>query len=175
MCAKKIILSRQLPKTGQSIVYRAGDDGTYQAGWWKGRLLSANKVRFIEKTIDGDAVVIDRATGLMWPKDAFDEGGDYGGSSVWSAAVDYCQNLDFAGFTDWRLPNITELSSLLNYAQFYPAINDLFINFANVEHWSSTRYSPAAGYFWTLTFYNGDKYHRDEDETHYFFAVRSGL
>ena len=73
------ILTRGLPKTGQSVVYSAGDDGTYQSGWWRGKLNANNKVRYIAKTIGGDDVVIDRATSLMWAADGTAAGCGSGG------------------------------------------------------------------------------------------------
>ena len=60
----RFIHSRGLPKTGQTVKYADGDDGDYEAGWWKGKLVSNNKTRFIQKRIDGDDIVFDRATGL---------------------------------------------------------------------------------------------------------------
>ncbi|GAH35530.1 unnamed protein product, partial [marine sediment metagenome] len=73
----QVILSQGLPKTGQETEYREGDDGTYEFGWWKNRLNANNKTRFIAKTIGVHAVVIDLATGLMWPADGDDFGLKY--------------------------------------------------------------------------------------------------
>jgi hypothetical protein len=59
---------------------------------------------------NGDGTVTDRATGLMWQK---------GGSLkplAWSLAKSYVNNLNknrSAGYSDWRLPTIDELVSLL--------------------------------------------------------------
>lgn len=33
---------------------------------------------------------------------------------TWNDAIDACEALEYAGYTDWRLPNILELGSLLN-------------------------------------------------------------
>lgn len=107
------IITRGLPKTGQATQYRAGDDGQYEAGWWVGRLNANNRERWITKTIGGDDIVVDRATGLMWPTDFTAAGGNLGNILNWNPAIDWALALDFAGFTDWRLPNIIELFSIV--------------------------------------------------------------
>ncbi len=133
------ILTRLLPKTGQLTARRVGGDGYYQYGWWKGLRLANNKPRFVSKTIDGDDVVIDRATGLMWPKDCSGAAANSGDSAVWNAAIDFCVALDFAGFTDWRLPNIFELISINTLESMNPSIITPFINVPSSTHfWSST-------------------------------------
>jgi hypothetical protein len=48
----------------------------------------------------------DPATGLMWTKKEND-------SDVnWQQAMDYCRNLQLAGYSDWRLPTIDELQGI---------------------------------------------------------------
>ncbi len=48
----------------------------------------------------------DAATGLMWTKK------DNGSSVAWKQATDYCRNLQLAGYSDWRLPEIDELGDI---------------------------------------------------------------
>ena len=61
---------------------------------------------FIVKPIGNDVVVIDIANRLMWQKSY--ETKQY-------SALDYCNNLTYSGYSDWRLPNINELATLLKY------------------------------------------------------------
>ena len=51
-------------------------------------------------------VVLDNESGLTWTRDANLLG--WGTNQI--AAVSYCSNLVYAGYDDWRLPPITELS-----------------------------------------------------------------
>ena len=149
----KNIITRQLPKTGQTVEYQAGDDGTYEAGWWKGRLNSNNKVRFVSKTIGGDVVVIDRATGLMWAADGNAAGCNLGGVSTWSFAVTYAEALTFAGFTDWRLPNVKELMSIVNYSKTLSSIDEPpFSNTGSNIFWTSTTYRQLTTSAWRIAF-----------------------
>ena len=150
MKAKQVILSRLLPKTGQTVQFRNGDDGTFEAGWWKNRLIADNKTRFIAKTIDGDDVVLDLATGLMWPVDGNEAGCNNGGTLNWNGCIDYALALDFAGFTDWRLPNINELASLINYEKAAPFLPDGFVNIISSFYMSSTTVFGNTNNCWSI-------------------------
>ncbi|NLH48441.1 MAG: DUF1566 domain-containing protein, partial [Myxococcales bacterium] len=54
---------------------------------------------------------IDYDTGLMWQKEIVDN--CYGLYYTWDLAIGYCDSLELAGFSDWRLPTISELRSLV--------------------------------------------------------------
>jgi hypothetical protein len=64
--------------------------------------------RFVD---NGDGTVTDVATGLMWMKADSEEGMD------WPAALEYSEDLELAGYSDWRLPNAKELQSLIDYTR----------------------------------------------------------
>ena len=68
---------------------------------------------FEKSTVNGDEIVTDTVTGLVWQ-------GTYVASRVWKEALEYCENLEYAGFSDWRLPNRNELISLINYDKADP-------------------------------------------------------
>lgn len=57
---------------------------------------------------------VDPSTGLMWP--AKDSGKDM----TWHQAEKYCRNLRLAGYSDWRLPTIDELASLVDTSSRAP-------------------------------------------------------
>ncbi len=57
-------------------------------------------------TNHGDGTVTDLATSLMWQK-------DFGGKRVFAGAWVYCDDLSLGGYTDWRLPQIEELRTLI--------------------------------------------------------------
>jgi len=48
----------------------------------------------------------DSMTGLMWTNN------DNGRDLTWQQAMDYCRNLNFVGYSDWRLPTIDELQRI---------------------------------------------------------------
>jgi len=89
-----------------------------------------------------DDTVTDLQTQLMWTKSA----NDAGGTKNWYEALDYCAHLGVAGHSDWRLPEIWELFSLIDKRQDHPAL-PAGHPFTGVEmggwefYWSSTALS----------------------------------
>lgn len=65
-------------------------------------------------TVNGDEIVKDLTTELYWQK-------TYVTEKTWPELLEYCENLEYGGFSDWRMPNISELRSLINYEKSYPA------------------------------------------------------
>jgi hypothetical protein len=100
-----------LPQTGQETCYAAWDDGALQKG------VSWPAPRF---TDNGDGTITDNLTGLIWLKN-----GDCFGPKSWQDAIDTIADLNAnpdnygcsdytASYSDWRLPNLNELLSLVN-------------------------------------------------------------
>lgn len=74
---------------------------------------------------NGDGTISDLATGLMWQK------ADDGNSRDWHEALEYAEDLELAGYSDWYLPNAKELQSIVDYTRSpqttqSPAIDPLF-------------------------------------------------
>jgi hypothetical protein len=66
--------------------------------------------KYESKTINGDAVVIDNATGLMWHPGGCDKGIEFTQARDWINALN---GTGYAGFKDWRMPTLEEAASLL--------------------------------------------------------------
>jgi hypothetical protein len=126
-----------LPGTGQTAIYAAGDDGDVRAG---GPL---------SYTDNGDGTVTDNRTGLTWEKKT---DANLTTNYTWPGALEYVAALNamnggagFASHNDWRLPNIRELLSIVDYGRFNPSIDPIFgptaggSNFA--AYWSSTSWA----------------------------------
>ena len=174
MNAKQTILTRQLPKTGQTVSYIPKDDGALELGWWQGRLNANNKVRFILKTISGDDIVIDRATGLMWAADGLAAGCDNGGYTTLTNAILYAINLNFAGFANWRVPNLHSLSSIMNFSMNTPAIDEtIFPNMQVGYYHSSTTNAGNTTEYWAVRSDAGDPRNKPKGSTFYLRCVRS--
>ena len=132
----------------------------------------------------GDGTVTDSCTGLMWQRDTADVNGDGqvsdaidgGDIVVWENALKYCEELSFAGHDDWRLPNIRELLSLVDYGRSRPAIHPVF-GVMQDEYWSSSTYDPWPLWSWIVSFLHGTVEMQGIDKSLRFFvrAVRGGL
>jgi len=62
----------------------------------------------------GDGAIADHATGLMWMRD------DSGAGMSWEEALAYAATKNaesYLGYGDWRLPNVKELQSILDYSR----------------------------------------------------------
>ena len=131
----EILIDKGVPASNQTMVYYQGDDGTYRAG------VAFQMPRFGDNL---DGTITDLATGLMWVADPSMIGGVWGTEGnpepmTWDEAVAYCNNLNYAGHSDWRLPNIKELESLINYSKKDPAIDESkFKNTKNDDYWSGS-------------------------------------
>ena len=84
---------------------------------------------FYSSTVNGDVIVTDTVTGLVWQKSY--------GSGNWQEALYYCETLIYAGYTDWRLPNKNELASLLNQDKSGASYSD-FPDMPSSYFWSSS-------------------------------------
>ncbi len=75
-------------------------------------------------TANGDGTVSDSVSGLTWQQSADTDGDgdiDVDDKLTYSEAILYCQNLTLAGQTDWRLPEIKQLYSLIDFGGTDPS------------------------------------------------------
>ncbi len=158
-----------LPVTGQTTSYADYDDGYYEMG-------SAFNYQTSDPAANGDIVTTDNVTGLIWASDGNEAGCNWGQQTNWNAAIDWCSNLDFAGYDDWRLPNVKELQSIIDYGTISPAIDTTyFINTKSDFYWSSTTVDDDISVAWYVSFYNGYVYGNNKTSNFdYVRAVRGG-
>jgi hypothetical protein len=91
---------------------------------------------------NNDGTVTDTATGLMW------QSADDGVRRNWQDSLSYAENSTLAGYSDWRMPNIKELQSIVKYGGqtgSWPAIDTRFFTLSGDNTinnpswvWSST-------------------------------------
>ncbi len=121
------------------------------------------KGSFTTSAVNGDIVVTDSTSGLMWQKTLEDFT-----SYTWVRALKYCENLEYAGYSDWRLPNKNELASLLNYDKSDTDFSD-FPDMEGQDLWSSTTHASSSGSAWRVDFYEGGV---DDDSKSHQLKVR---
>ena len=120
--------------------YRNGsvglDSKTEKKGAFCIRGMELLKSAFIQKTENGNSVVLDSATNLMW-QGTYNKFTVYDGG--WIVALKYCENLVYAGYSDWRLPNKNEIASLLNYDKSEAPFSDFpDMPADDIDFWTST-------------------------------------
>lgn len=98
-------------------------------------------------------IVIDPTFNLMWQDDYVSVKKDLQSAKL------YCENLSYAGYTDWRLPSVNELISIIDYDKKENIIiNSAFKYIANNEdpaYWSSTMLIGSSSYAWHVKFGSG--------------------
>lgn len=72
----------------------------------------------------------------------------------WNQAKEYCKNLQYAGFSDWRLPTRHEFLTITDFSKFNPAVKNIFGNIKNGRYWSSTINTNSSAYAFEV--YGGD-------------------
>lgn len=147
---------------GVSTCIGSGQDGETQRGLTR------------SYTDNGDGTITDARTGLTWEKlSSFDSSiHDSEDTFTWAAALSvkiFTLNVsEFAGHTDWRLPNQFELYSLLDLGQKNPAVSAAFDTNCtggcdvltcsctlNDFYWSSTTYEDGPNIAWFVDFSAG--------------------
>ncbi len=94
----------------------------------------ANAVPVVDHFVDnGDGTISDKLTDLMWQKVLSTD------TLSWEQALSTAENLTAAGHSDWRLPNVKELCSIVDRTRNAPAMyTNLFVNTLSTRYWSST-------------------------------------
>ena len=120
--------------------------------------------------INGDGTVTDRSRGLMWQQS------EPGSAVTWKSAISYCETLSLAGYTDWRLPNILELRSIVVHNVRFPATNtDYFPSTLSSKYWSSTTFAKYGNCAWFVDFDIGSANgYWSKPNAYYVRAVRGG-
>ena len=125
---------------------------------------------------NGDGTVTHKKTGLTWQRCSV--GQTWTGTTCegMSSKFSHDQALtgisnSFAGKDDWRIPRIDELSSIVEYGKYSPAINiAIFPNTSPEQVWSSTASNRA----WYVNFTHGNFTDDTKNQNYAVRLVRGG-
>ena len=101
---------------------------------------------------NGNGTVTDDATGLMWMR------ADSGNPMNWQEALAYAENMEYEGYSDWRLPNAKELQSIVDYSRSpdttqSAAIDPIFTSTQIIDSNGSMDFP----FYWTSTTHLGGR------------------
>ncbi|ELF6831859.1 DUF1566 domain-containing protein [Vibrio cholerae] len=109
-----------------------------------------------------DGTVTHKSTDLMWMHCSLGQtwnGSSCSGSTLtfnWVNALSEANSSEFAGFSDWRLPNINELLSLVEERCHAPTINtNIFPGTPNAFFWTSSPFISDSGNVIFVSFADG--------------------
>jgi hypothetical protein len=155
-------------KSGQTSSNATGDDGDKEEG------IAWPNPRF---TDNGDGTVTDNLTGLIWLQNA-----NSFGQRSWADALSDCNSLadGAAGLTDgsvagdWRLPNVKELQSLIDYSNYNPVLPTgyPFTGVQSSYYWSSTTSANYTGGAWGVSMNFGYVGYNIKVDNRYVWPVR---
>ncbi len=156
---------------------------------------ATNPVGFIEpgerfEINEAEGVVLDRSTGLMWQQ--CEVGLNYNSNNktcigstqklTWQQSLLEANDNSHAGFTDWHVPNIKELASIIDHSCASPALPQLEIGvllFSNElisgeegDYWSSTTVTLEPEYAWTFQVSDGKNRYLKKTQTGRLRLVR---
>jgi hypothetical protein len=183
------------PATGQTTCWNSagtviacpgtGQDGEFQAGG------------ALSYTDNGDGTITDTNTGLTWEKKTLAGSASteihhvdrtYTWDNAFAVHIAGLNSAAFGGHTDWRLPNVRELQSIVNYARATPSVSPAFNTgcsaicsvvdcscTAPVAHWSSSTLADNPMGAWLVTFGNGTVFAFGKTNVFGVRAVRGGL
>ena len=110
---------KRLPDTGQTTSYTntPGEDADY----------NINPPFYLN---NGNGTITDTITGLMWQQVD-------GGEMTFDKATTYANDLVLGGFSDWRMPTVLELHSILHLDKNNPALNTTYFTSPTAQYWWS--------------------------------------
>ena len=122
-------------------------------------------------TVSSNGLVQDKNTGLMWMRCSYGQTWESSTAScigspvqiTWQDALQLSVEATFGGHTDWRLPNVKELATIVEKQCVDPSTNPtLFPATVAENYWTATTVTGNESAAWAVAFYNGKNNTKDK-------------
>ena len=150
---------------------------TPSATQWSMVLDQATGLMWEIKTIDGS--LVDRSRQVMWYSSDPSltrpgEAGKYNNGENTELYVQALNSTKFGGFSDWRLPDITELKTIVDLSQVNPSIYTQYFPLSQAgEYWTYQSHETSVSQAWCVHFYDAHEVPQDKGDLFFVRAVRS--
>ena len=189
-CQSALAAAQQFPETGQATCWNSSGGVVACAGTGQDGAVRAGAP--LSYTDNGDGTVTDNNTKLVWEKKSAD-GSIHDVTNLYSwddafAVIAALNAASFGGYSDWRLPNVKELQSILDYEHFGPAVSSAFNDkclggatvltgscTASFQYWASTSRAATPATAWAVYFDQGYVAPLSKSFVFSVRAVRGGL
>jgi hypothetical protein len=122
-----------------------------------------------------NGVIIDNSSGLMWPANA-----NLNGQMMYKPAIRWIDKLNYAGYSDWRMPSSSELETISKYGS--DVLNKIVTNLQKGCYWSTTKngsslfHKHCVDVIGNYVSYDDYQFHAEKDEgrEHNIWPVRGG-
>jgi hypothetical protein len=125
--------------------------------------------RFVDNR---DGTISDTASGLTWQQD-----GEASGQINLISGMEYCATLTLGGHTNWRLPTVDELLTLVNRNESNQHTRLMNLGFTNIlvgygNYITSSLYAGDTGQLWVYNTLSGNLLHENRNNANRALAVR---
>ncbi len=124
---------------------------------------------FISSTLFGEHIFKDKQTSLIWQ----DAPQNTKLSITYYQAQDYCANLTIGKYSNFRIPSMNELQTIIDYKNYDPAITKGFDYVSNEAYWTTTPFADDEKIVWLIHFKKGERTVKDKHYDRYIRCVQS--
>jgi hypothetical protein len=113
-------------------------------------------------------MVFHKKTGLFWQDNRL----VMSEKITYKEAEELCEGLELGGYTDWRIPTLQELLSIIDYKSYNPALLSGFSSIKTSSYWTSTPYMGDLDKVWGVNFKTGATDTNSKNYDRYIRCVR---
>ena len=133
------------------------------------KTLFFSSILLIASTASAIHIFEDKNTNLIWQ----DSKDNKGLSMTYYKAEKFCSNLTIGKYSDFRIPTMNELQTIIDYKNYDSAIIEGFDYVDNEAYWTTTPFADDDRAVWLIHFKKGERYVKDKHYDRYIRCVQS--